>query len=451
MFELFQNIFFSIRDTSASTLKKPMLLLGKQGVKMKEMFLGLPPAPATTIYTGILWVIPLAMAGPYASLYGLALGLSTTEIGFYQSLGKSIQPIAIFVGGYYCDVWGRKKSLIFFDILTWGGYCLALALAVNKWWAVAAILFMAANQASTPAYQCLLIEGTKPKSRSLAYSVNQIGNLAPYLLFFPLLGGFWVTKRGLSEANHEMYWFLTTMVVLGVGLRWKFLSDSGTYEKSADSGWDVLRDLLRQHWDAFRKFFKKRASVVFLISRCMDDWVLFMWTIYSSIYYVYQMGLKDTSLSVFALGTSYIAGFVLLFIMPHMTGRWMLRVLGWDQIAGIAAIGILLLWSKIGGNVFWICFLSSGLVAIASVFYYSVTWAVWMNTMDERERAKVVAVSIAFISLILVLCGSACSFLYGHVSPMALLWTMIIIRAINFFLLRRVACTLTNMTKPSRG
>lgn len=158
------------------------------------------------------------------------------------------------------------------------------------------------------------------------------------------------------------------------------------------------------------------------------------------------MGLKETSLSVFALGTSYISGFVLLFIMPHMTGRWMLRVLGWDQIVGMAAIGVLLFWGNIGGNVFWICFLSSGLVAIAGVFYYSVTWAVWMNTMDERERAKVIAVSVAFISLVLVLCGSAGSFLYGHVSPLALLWAMIGIKAFNFFLLRRIACTLTMMT-----
>jgi MFS transporter, DHA1 family, tetracycline resistance protein len=423
--------------------RKPLLLAGQQRKKIWEMFQRLPWTPAATIYSGILWVIPLAMAGPYVSLYMVSLGLSKTEVGLYQSLAKLVGPVAFFMGGYLSDVWGRKKSLVLFDILTWGGYCLCLALAVNKWWAIAAILFMAANAASGPAYQCLLIEGTKPKSRSLAYTVSQIANLIPYLLFFPMLGRYWVLQKGLSAANHQMYWFFAFMVVIGVGLRLKFVPHSGAYEKSPQAWFHVVRDGIGQYWETSRKFFRKKTMVVFLVSKCMDEWIFFMWTTYSSLYFVNHMGLKETALSIQAQGIVYVVFVILFFLMPHVTGKWMLRILGLEQLAGLAALAPLLLWNQVGGNVFWICFLSASLAAVSTVFYSSNNAAVWMNIMTEKERAKVVAVSTALISIGLVVTGSAGSLLYGEISPMALIWAMVGMRIINFLILRRVAGLLT--------
>ncbi len=407
------------------------------------MFLGLPPAPAATIYTGILWVIPGGMVAPFLSLYLVkSLGLSEMEFGLYQSWGKLIGPVALFAGGYFSDVWGRKKSLAFFDALTWGGYCLCLALATNKWWGVAAILFLAANMASGPAYQCLLIEGIKPKNRSLAYTVNQIANQTPSLLFFPLLGGLWVSYKGLSAANHQMYWFYFFMVVVGIGLRLKFIPHSGAYEKIPQTWLHAFKDGIRQYWETFQKFFEKKTSVVFLISKCMDEWMVFMWATYAYLYFVNHMGLKEVALSVFYQVTAYAAFFILFFIMPHITGKWMLKVLGWEQLAGMAALAVLLLGDRFGGNIFWICFLASSLMAVSTIFYSSNTAAIWMNIMTEKERAKVVAVSTALISLWVALSGSAGSFLYGQISPVALLWALLGARMINWGLLRWVARSL---------
>lgn len=154
MFQPFLSFLSSLIDAGEEgyevLLEKPIFLLGRQGQKVGRMFGDIAPVQAVTIYVGILWVIPLALVTPFTSIYMVRLGLSKTEIGVYQSLLQAITPIGYFLGGYLSDVWGRKKTLIVFDILSWGGYCLSLALADSKWWCLAAIFFLATNAGSAP-------------------------------------------------------------------------------------------------------------------------------------------------------------------------------------------------------------------------------------------------------------------------------------------------------------
>src|SRR5271154_1246938 len=104
MFPGFQTFLNYFRNTTEDwyefLLGRPSLLLGRQGRKVWRMFRQLPAAPAATIYGGMLWVIPLAMASPYTSLYMVKMGLSETEVGVYQSLAQIIGPVALFAGGY---------------------------------------------------------------------------------------------------------------------------------------------------------------------------------------------------------------------------------------------------------------------------------------------------------------------------------------------------------------
>ncbi len=438
-FQIFLDSFRDLKEQSYEVfLGKPSLLLGQQLRKVGSMFRNLPAAPAATIYGGVLWVVPLAMAGPYLSLYMVSLGLTETEVGVYQSLAKLIGPLGWFVGGYFSDVWGRKKALVFFDIVTWGGYCLCLALATDKWWCIGAILFMAANAASGPAYQCLLIEGTSPRTRSLAYTVGQIANLLPYLLFAPLLGYFWVSQRGFKAANHEMYWFFLVMVLVGVWIRWKFVPASRVYEKTPGTWFRVFEESLRQYWRAFRHFFKKPVATPFLVSKFLDEWFVAMWGYYYSLYFVHRLGLRDASLSVLAQGSAYSAFFILFVVMPHITGKRVVRFLGLDQWIGLAALGLLLGWGK-AMSPFTLGLLVVGLVAISGVFYNSVSAAIWMNVMTEKERAKVVAVSMGFVTIGIAFSGSLGSFLYNETHPEVLFWVMAGMKLLNFFLLRHIA------------
>src|SRR5580658_8190024 len=142
-------------------------------ISTRDMF-ALPQVQILTIYGGLLWAIPLTMITPFRSLYLVSLGLSDTEVGLYNSLFIPFGLVGLWVGGYLTDTWGRKKTLFFFYTFSWGGYCFCMTFAFNKWWAVAALFFLALNLGSGPAYQCLLIEGISNSKRGMVYSVLQI-------------------------------------------------------------------------------------------------------------------------------------------------------------------------------------------------------------------------------------------------------------------------------------
>src|SRR5258708_9320711 len=156
-------------------VRQPLVLLGTHGFKVRQMFLGLPRRQVVTVYAGLLWVIPIAMIQPYVSLYMVHLGFSEDEVGVYTALMNAAGLVCFFIGGYLADAWGRKKTLVFFDAFSWGGYCLALAWGGEKWFGVAAIFFMAAVSGSVTPYICLLAEGLSSKGRLVVFTVLQMG------------------------------------------------------------------------------------------------------------------------------------------------------------------------------------------------------------------------------------------------------------------------------------
>jgi MFS family permease len=434
------SIFSSLRSIAQSAVfSRPLFLIGRHGLKTRRMFLGLPRRQAVTIYAGALWTVCLCMAAPYLSLYMVQLGLSETEVGLYQFLMKAVGLVGFFLGGYFSDVWGRKRALITFDIFTWCGYCLCLALAHDKWWCIAAIFFIATNALSLPPYQCLLAEDLSAKKRGYVYTVLQLVNLAPFLLFFPLLGGLWVEKAGLGPASHGMYWLFLACVSLGIAIRWRLLPKSEVYEKPPGAWIHILQEGLSQYTKTLAKYLQKPGWVLFLASRLIDEWFIATWAIYASLYYARYLGLHDSYLSLLTQGSAYVAFLMLFFLMPNLSQKSLVKILGLDQLLGLAAMA-LLLWITPGSkDLLMLCLLVASLAAAGGSLYASVSTAVWMSIMDEKERAKVVAASTAFIYIGVLVAGSLSSFIYGHVSPPALIAVILAARVIGFILLRRVS------------
>jgi predicted MFS family arabinose efflux permease len=75
---------------------------------------------------------------------------------------------------------------------------------------------------------------------------------------------------------------------------------------------------------------------------------------------------------------------------------------------------------------------------VGTALYNSVNVSVWMNLMEEKERAKVVAASYAVIRLGLIT-GALGGILYDKVAPDSLLYAMMGLRLLGFFLLRRAS------------
>ncbi len=247
-----------------------------------------------------------------------------------------------------------------------------------------------------------------------------------------------MAERGFLPANHEMYWLFTALIVLGIFLRWRLLPPSPVFAKAPQSLWHALQQGLRQYRQALGKFLKVPGARELLASKVIDEWIIAVWGTYAALYYVGQMGMRDSNLSVIQQGSTYVGMSILFLLIPNLTPRFMVRILGTDQLLGLAAMMVLFLIGAGRSNPLLVCLLSAGLGSVGNALYNSVNVSVWMNLMKEKERAKLVAASYAFIKVGLTTCSLG-GFLYGKVSPASLLVVMMALRLAGFILLRRVS------------
>src|ERR1043165_4145891 len=80
-----------------------------------------------------LLLIALLLAGTgerlwlgFAPKYLEALGASVLIIGLFDALQTLLGALYAYPGGWLTDHWGQRRSLLLFNALSVGGYCLVL-------------------------------------------------------------------------------------------------------------------------------------------------------------------------------------------------------------------------------------------------------------------------------------------------------------------------------------
>ncbi len=124
-----------------------------------------------------LFIIPHSLVITYASVYMLALGVNETQIGFIASLGLIVQIFASFISGFLTDRFGRRKTLIIFDLISWPLAVLVWAISQNIWYFIIAVMLNAFQKIPHTAWTCLLIEDTAPKKRSAVFTFCSLSEL----------------------------------------------------------------------------------------------------------------------------------------------------------------------------------------------------------------------------------------------------------------------------------
>jgi MFS family permease len=128
--------------------------------------------------------------------YLQAVGATVFVIGLYDALRTLLGAIYAYPGGVLVDVWGHRRALIIFNLVSIVGY--ALVLLVPHWAAVIAgmFLFLSWTCFSLPATFSLVGAALEANRHSMGVGVQSVIKRLP-IMIAPIFGGMLIDQFGI--------------------------------------------------------------------------------------------------------------------------------------------------------------------------------------------------------------------------------------------------------------
>lgn len=168
------------------------------------------------VYTEPLWGIPYNLYAPYISIYMLAFGLTDSQIGLVASSGMVVQIFWTLLSGAITDKFGRKRTTLVFDILSWSVPCVIWAVSQSFAYFLAAAIVNAAWRVPQNSWQCLMVEDTDPRLLVDIYSWVYIAGLVA--AFVSPLTGVLIAKFTLVPTIRGLYLLSFVMMTAKFGI-----------------------------------------------------------------------------------------------------------------------------------------------------------------------------------------------------------------------------------------
>ena len=157
------------------------------------------------------------MANPYQSVYFASLGASPFLIGVLVAYGTGVTVIALLLGGYAADTWGRRKVVILFS---WVSVMSAFVYSLINSTVLILLPLSLASLASfyTPAFNSIMMDSIEPNDRIRGFSVFTAINTVPSV-FAPSLGGVLIQAYGAMPGLRLCFLASGLFGVSGVAIR----------------------------------------------------------------------------------------------------------------------------------------------------------------------------------------------------------------------------------------
>ncbi|MGA2665826.1 MAG: MFS transporter [Nitrososphaerales archaeon] len=143
------------------------------------------------------------MASPYQTLYFSALGAGPLAVGLLVGYGTAVTILALLVGGYVADTWGRRKVILTFS---WVSVASALVYAFTPGYFYLVLPLTLASLASiyTPAFNSVMMDEIQPSDRIRGFAVFNAINTIPSM-FTPTFGGLLMYDLGVMDGIRVAY------------------------------------------------------------------------------------------------------------------------------------------------------------------------------------------------------------------------------------------------------
>ena len=335
-----------------------------------------------------LWGIPYNLYITYASVYMLALGCSTEQVGLITSISMALQTVFSLAGGVITDRLGRRRTTLLFDLISWTVPALIWAVAQNFWWFLAAGIINSAVRVVANSWSCLMIEDSRPQERVHIFTwVSVAGIIAG---FISPLAGLLVKGFGMVTAMRVMYLFaFVSMTFMNLLRNSRVRETRVGMIKLAESRGTKAHAALGEYRGILAHLMKSPLTILaFLISILLNISATLR-TAFLSILLVRGLGFPEAVISLFPIATSVVMLIIYVFVMPTVSRRGTMRPLLFG-LAAFTAGSLVLTVSPAQG--FWIVAASMALTAVGAALAGPLSDTLVANSVEEKDRAKAMSI-----------------------------------------------------------
>lgn len=375
-----------------------------------QRFFYLPKNAWILTSTSALWSVGAAMANPYQSVYFASLGATPFVIGLLVAYGTGVTVLALLLGGYIADTWGRRKVVILFS---WVSVASAFVYCLIDSPALIILPLSLASVASmyTPAFNSIMMDSIEPDDRIRGFAVFSAINTIPSI-FAPTLGGIMIDRFGVTPGLRLCYLGSGLFGIAGVALRSLMLKE--TYTGDAAVAKKSLVSYFRNPFVEGITAIRKSDSVVkrLLLYVTLAGIGTGLTSPYVSIYVVDYLKINALSYSIVVdLAGAATVSLLLLVV-------FLIRRLGSRRsilLASVAApvSNIMFTQAKTMDELFeW------GVTGAVSTALQSPTLSTMQaEAIEQRNRGKVLAMFSILPTLVSLPSQVFAGYLYGATSP----------------------------------
>ncbi len=348
------------------------------------------------VYPEPLNAIPVNLYAPYASVYMLALGVTQSQIGLTVSISWCVQLLLAIFSGAITDKLGRRKTTLFFDLMSYTIPALISAVSQNFWYFLGAAIFSSFIRIPQNSWMCLAVEDTEPDQLIDLFSWVYIAGLLS--AFFAPLAGLMIKSISLIPTMRILYFFAAICFTVKAFITYRMTHETRqgvmrmqeTEEKSIFSGMGGYQKIFHQVAHTPQTLYT--LGIMLITSICFMINGTFWGIIVTE-----KIKIPVQNIAFFAVINSLIMLFFYFLVSPRLKGIHF-RVPMIVGFAGFALSQLLLILNPV--NSYFLLVISILLWGCSQAALNPLIDQLIVVTVEAEERARIQ--SILYVTVILI-------------------------------------------------
>jgi len=352
--------------------------------------------PRASVYTEPMWGIPFNLFNPYASLYMLALGVSDSQIGLLASIGLALQVVFALLSGAITDKFGRKRTTLVTDLISWSIPMLILAVSQNIYFFLAAAIVNSIWRISATSWMCMLVEDADQKQLVHIYTWIEIAGYSA--AFVSPIAGLLIGKFTLVPTVRALYLFAFFMMTAKALVFNYFVTETrqGKVRLQETKG-QPLFSLLRGYRGVFFQVLRTPRTLLTVSIQLVMSIAMTITNTFWAILVTGKLHFPETNIAYFSFFRSVAMLAFFFLIMPRISSMRFKRPL-LTGFLGLIASQVLLI--SMPEESYLLLLLTILIDAWSIAMINPFLGSMMAVNVDPQERARILAIiSVVVISL----------------------------------------------------